>query len=46
MCSIRAPDIDRARDLIGYEPLTSFEDGLRLTLDWWKESDRASTIKP
>jgi nucleoside-diphosphate-sugar epimerase len=38
--------IDRARELIGYEPLTSFEDGLRLTLDWWKESDEASTIKP
>lgn len=30
-------DISAARALIGYEPLTSFEEGLRLTLDWWRE---------
>ncbi len=29
-------DIRRAKDLIGYEPITGFEEGLRLTLEWWR----------
>ena len=30
--------IDRARDLIGYEPKTSFEEGLELTIQWFREN--------
>jgi UDP-glucose 4-epimerase len=31
-------DISRAREMLGYEPQTSLEEGLRLTIDWWKQS--------
>jgi nucleoside-diphosphate-sugar epimerase len=31
-------DITRARKLLGYEPQTSLEEGLRHTIDWWKQS--------
>jgi len=31
-------DITRARELLGYEPKVDLEEGLRLTLDWWKQS--------
>jgi UDP-N-acetylglucosamine/UDP-N-acetyl-alpha-D-glucosaminouronate 4-epimerase len=31
-------DITRARKMLGYEPQTSLEEGLRLTIDWWKQS--------
>ena len=31
-------DITRARDLLGYEPRVALEEGLSLTLDWWKRS--------
>ena len=29
-------DISRARDILGYEPIVSFEEGLRRTLEWYK----------
>jgi len=29
-------DISRARDLIGYEPVVSFEEGLRKTVEWYR----------
>jgi nucleoside-diphosphate-sugar epimerase len=29
-------DITKARDLLGYEPIVSFEEGLRLTLEWYR----------
>jgi UDP-N-acetylglucosamine/UDP-N-acetyl-alpha-D-glucosaminouronate 4-epimerase len=29
-------DITRARELLGYEPTVSFEDGLRRTVDWYR----------
>jgi nucleoside-diphosphate-sugar epimerase len=29
-------DITRARTLLGYEPLVSFEDGLKKTVDWYR----------
>ena len=29
-------DITRARTLLGYEPIVSFEDGLRRTVDWYR----------
>jgi nucleoside-diphosphate-sugar epimerase len=31
-------DITRARQLLGYEPQVGLEEGLRLTMDWWKQS--------
>ncbi|HKP73475.1 MAG TPA: NAD-dependent epimerase/dehydratase family protein, partial [Pyrinomonadaceae bacterium] len=31
-------DITRAREFLGYEPQVGLEDGLRLTIDWWKQS--------
>jgi UDP-glucose 4-epimerase len=31
-------DITRAREMLGYEPQTSLEEGLRLTIEWWKQS--------
>jgi UDP-glucose 4-epimerase len=30
-------DISRARELLGYEPLTTVEDGLDQTFRWWRE---------
>ena len=29
-------DISRARQLLGYEPIVSFEEGLRRTVDWYR----------
>lgn len=29
-------DISRARELLGYEPIVSFEEGLRRTVDWYR----------
>jgi nucleoside-diphosphate-sugar epimerase len=29
-------DITRSRDLLGYQPIVSFEDGLRQTVDWYR----------
>jgi nucleoside-diphosphate-sugar epimerase len=29
-------DITKARELLGYEPIVSFEDGLRQTIDWYR----------
>jgi nucleoside-diphosphate-sugar epimerase len=31
-------DITRARELLGYVPQVKLEEGLRLTIDWWKQS--------
>jgi nucleoside-diphosphate-sugar epimerase len=31
-------DITRAREFLGYEPQVGLEEGLRRTLDWWKQS--------
>lgn len=31
-------DITRAREYLGYEPQVGLEEGLRLTIDWWKQS--------
>ncbi len=36
--SRRLASIDRARDLIGYEPKTNFEEGLELTIQWFREN--------
>lgn len=31
-------DITKARDLIGYEPVVGFEEGLERTVDWYREN--------
>ena len=31
-------DITHARELLGYEPKVGLEDGLRKTIEWWKQS--------
>jgi nucleoside-diphosphate-sugar epimerase len=31
-------DITRARELLGYEPKVGLEEGLRETIEWWKQS--------
>ncbi|HKR00097.1 MAG TPA: SDR family oxidoreductase [Pyrinomonadaceae bacterium] len=31
-------DITRAREMLGYEPRVSLEEGLRKTIEWWKQS--------
>lgn len=38
----RCPDISRARALLGWEPRTAIEDGLGLTLDWWRAETSAA----
>jgi UDP-glucose 4-epimerase len=35
-------DITRAREFLGYEPRVGLEEGLRKTLEWWKQSRYAS----
>lgn len=35
-------DITRAREWLGYEPQVGLEEGLRQTLEWWKQSRYAS----
>lgn len=31
-------DITKAKDLLGYDPSYSFEDGIRLAIDWYREN--------
>jgi len=38
----RSPDLTRARDLLGYEPRVSLDEGLEKTLEWY-ESDRVES---
>jgi nucleoside-diphosphate-sugar epimerase len=33
----RCPDISKARKLLGWEPRTPLEEGLRLTIRWFEE---------
>jgi len=34
---IRRPDIARAKQVLGWEPRVSFDDGMRRTIEWFKE---------
>ena len=34
---VRQPDIGRARTLLGWEPCVDIDEGLRLTLDWFRQ---------
>ena len=38
---VRQPDISRARTLLGWEPRVDTDEGLRLTLDWFRAKLRA-----
>jgi nucleoside-diphosphate-sugar epimerase len=31
-------DITKAREKLGYKPVVTFEEGLRRTIDWYRES--------
>jgi UDP-glucose 4-epimerase len=35
-------DVTKARELLGYEPTVGLEEGLRKTVEWWKQSRYAS----
>jgi nucleoside-diphosphate-sugar epimerase len=39
-------DVTLARRLLGYRPTVDFETGLRLTLDWYRESAELSAPRP
>ena len=38
---VRQPDISRARTLLGWEPRVDTDEGLRLTIDWFRKRGRA-----
>lgn len=38
---VRRPDITRAKELLGWEPKVSFEEGMRRTVAWFRERIRA-----
>jgi len=38
---VRRPDITRAKELLGWEPKVSFDDGMRRTIAWFREQVRA-----
>jgi nucleoside-diphosphate-sugar epimerase len=38
-------DISQARALLGYDPQVGFEEGLRLTFDWYRESQLKAAAK-
>jgi len=38
---VRQPDITRARTLLGWEPRVDTDEGLRLTIDWFRKRGRA-----
>jgi UDP-glucose 4-epimerase len=33
----RVPDLSRAASVLGYRPSVALEDGLRRTLEWWRQ---------
>ena len=36
----RVPDLTRSRNVLGYTPTVSLDEGLRLTVDWWRREHR------
>jgi UDP-glucose 4-epimerase len=38
-------DISQARKFLGYEPQVGFEDGLRITFDWYRDSQAKAAAK-
>ena len=41
---VRCPDISRAREVLGWEPRTSFEEGMRRSIAWFKA--RIGRVEP
>jgi dTDP-glucose 4,6-dehydratase len=39
---VRRPDIGRAKDVLGWEPVVSFDEGMRRTIAWFREQVRAA----
>ena len=37
---LRIPNIDKARELLGYQPEVDLEEGLLRTIDWYREHDQ------
>jgi len=35
--NIRVPSIDKAKNILGYEPKISFEEGIKRTIEWYKQ---------
>ena len=35
---VRQPDISRAKEVLGWEPRVDFEDGIKETIDYFRES--------
>ena len=40
---VRIPDINKARDILNFEPKVELEEGLLRTIDWYREKMRKST---
>ncbi len=38
---VRQPDISRAKDVLGWEPKVPIQEGLRLTVEWFKQNQSA-----
>ena len=36
----RVPDLTRSRNVLGYTPTVSLDEGLQLTVDWWRREHR------
>ena len=34
---VRQPDISKAREVLGWEPVVTLEEGLERTVDWFRE---------
>ncbi len=43
---VRRPDITRARNLLGWEPRTTVEDGLKHTIGWFRDGSRTGRHSP
>ena len=43
---VRQPDIGLARKLLGWEPKVKLEEGLRITVDYFRKSIDAHKAKP
>ncbi|MEQ8226149.1 MAG: SDR family NAD-dependent epimerase/dehydratase, partial [Candidatus Eremiobacterota bacterium] len=39
---VRRPDISRARELLGWEPVVDIEEGLRNTIEYFRKSRKVS----
>jgi dTDP-glucose 4,6-dehydratase len=35
---VRRPDITRAREVLGWEPVVNLEDGMKQTIEWFRRS--------